>query len=489
MPHQNRIAYWLCFVWGLLLLPCQVAGQSAAEQAIKRLLASPGLEHASVAVDVVALPSGKRIAAHDPARALIPASTLKLVTTGVAMRLLGSNSTFATRLYARGPIRNGVLEGDLYIVGEGDPSLASDQLEGVSSATDLLKTWVQAIQAAGIQAIGGAVIADDSYFGSEGIAMGWPWADLGNYYGAGAYGLNWHENYYYLDFVQRQTEGSRPSVIRTRPAIPGLQFLNEVRVGPSGSGDNAYIYGAPFHYLNYIRGSIPAGTGEFTIKGSIPDPALFVAQLLTEQLRAAQIKVGAPPSSSRISAQPYTSGGQLLHEHQSPPLKKIVARTNLRSINLYAEALLRQINKKQGLRVADLASTKGLQQYLEESMQLSTEGMSLEDGSGLGTRNFFSPAFMTAFLQKMVGEEDFLNSIPLAGRTGSMRNVLKGTKAEGRLYAKSGTVAAVRCFAGYAITQSKQQVAFSVMVNNHSLTGREINQLLYTFMAQLCELP
>ncbi len=477
------------FLWVILLLPCQLLGQSAAEQAIERLLASPALAHASVAIDVVSLPSGKRIAAHDPTRALIPASTLKLLTTGVALRLLGANSTFATRLYAKGAVRNGVLEGDIYIVGEGDPSLASDQLEGISSAKELLSTWVQAIQAAGIQAINGSVIADDSYFGSDGIGMGWPWADLGNYYGAGAYGLNWHENYYYLDFIQRQTEDSRPSVIRTRPTIPGLQFLNEVRVGPSGSGDNAYIYGAPFHYLNYIRGTIPAGTGAFTIKGAIPDPALFVAQSLTEELRAAQIKIAAPPSSSRISAQPYTGGGQQLHVQQSPPLKKLVARTNLRSINLYAEALLRKINKKRGVSTTALASTEGLLGYLRESMQLPTEGVNLEDGSGLGTRNFFSPAFMTAFLQKMAAEEDFLNSIPLAGETGSMRNVLKGTKAEGRLYAKSGTVAAVRCFAGYAITQSKQKVAFSVMVNNHTLASREINQLLYTFMAQLCELP
>lgn len=489
MPNRTLLAYVLCFVLGILLMPYRASGQTAAQQAVKRLVDSPGLENASVAVDVVALTSGKRIAAHDPDRALIPASTLKLLSTGVALRLLGANSTFTTYLYASGPIRDGLLEGDIYLVGEGDPSLASDQLEGSKSAEELLAIWVTAIQRAGIKAIRGAVIADDSYFGTDGVAMGWPWADLGNYYGAGAYGLNWHENYYYLDFVQRQTEGSRPSVVRTRPTIPALQFRNEVSVGPRGSGDNAYIYGAPFNYLNHIRGTIPAGTGEFTIKGAIPDPALFIAQSLTDQLRAANIKVGAPPTSSRIATQTYVGGGQLLQQHKSPALKQLVNRTNQRSINLYAEALLRKINKTQGLPNTELASTKGLLQYLEETMQLSAKGVRLEDGSGLSTRNFFPPAFMTAFLQEMADDADFLQSIPLAGKTGSMRNVLKGTKAEGKLYAKSGTVAAVRCFAGYATTESGQKLAFSVMVNNHSLSGAAINKLLYTFMRQLCELP
>ncbi len=462
-------------------------GQATLQQAVQSLVNHPALQQATVAVDVLALESGESLAAHDRQRALIPASTLKLVTTGVALRQLGAESRLATRLYAAGPIRNGVLLGNLFLVGQGDPSLGSDQIEGGLEAATLLAQWTTALQQAGIRAIEGAVIADVSYFGSAGLGSGWPWADIGNYYGTGVYGLNWHENFYYLDFVQRQTEGSRPSVLRSRPEIQGLHFQNELVVGPKGSGDQAYIYAAPFNYEAYIRGSIPAGTGVFTIKGAIPDPALFLAQQLTKSLQAAGIRIAAPASSSRFNGQAYTSGGKLLHEHFSPTIGALVERTNLRSVNLYAEALLRHINKKLGLPPADLHSTESLLTYLAQEMRLSTAGMQLQDGSGLGTRNFFSPAFLTAFLQQMADDTVFLRSIPLAGKSGSMKNRLQGTAAEGRLYAKSGSVDAVRCFAGYAITQSGKRLAFSVMVNNHTLSGTAINELLYTFMRQLCE--
>lgn len=478
-----RLIYF--FIACFIILP-GMSNAQANFPALEKLVNDPRLAGASVGVAVIDIESGQLLADYAGHKMHIPASTQKLITTAAALDLLGPDATFQTSIAIDGEILAGVLNGNLFILGGGDPSLGSPSLSGASPRATLLQAWTAAIQAAGIREINGYVIADDSYYGTDGIAMGWPWADLGNYYGAGAYGLNWHENFYYLDFTQRQNIGAIPPIQQTRPLVPGLKLFNEVRTAASGSGDNGYIYGAPFNFDNYLRGTIPAGTGRFTIKGSIPDPPLLAAQELRARLIKADIKVPLPASTSRLLGIKYAGLGQVIHTHQSPPLSKIVDRTNLRSVNLYAETLLRELNKARGEEVHKLANTQVLYDYLSNELGLDTKGVNLEDGSGLATRNFFSPLLMASMLSKLADNEHFLNSIPLAGRTGSLRNRLKGTAAEGRLYAKSGSLNAVRCYAGYAFPADGRRLAFSVMVNNHTLSGSALNKLLFDFMAGLC---
>lgn len=457
------------------------------QQKIDALVNHPDLQSASIGVDIMDLETGERVASYLPERALIPASTQKLLTTATALNLLGEKATFRTLLATDGNLKNGILDGNLFIVGGGDPTLASPFLKSATKGDIIIQNWKAAVLTAGIREIKGAVITDDRYYGTDGAAADWPWSDLGNYYGAGSYGLNWHENFYYLDFLQRQREGEVASVIRTRPVIPGLQLNNEIRTGPRGSGDNAYIYGAPFNYENYVRGTIPPGSGRFTVKGSIPDPPLFVAQLLARELAVAGVQIALPPSSSRVIGTTYSGIGKVLHEHSSPPLTDIINRTNQRSNNLYAETLLREINKSRGLAQHELSSTETVLDHLQTELGLNTDGIQLVDGSGLGTRNFFSPAFMTAFLRTQAGNETFLGSIPVAGKTGSMRNRLKGTAAVGRLYAKSGSLNAARCYAGYAFPDDGRRLAFAIMANNYTLSGKEVNALLLDLMLLLCK--
>lgn len=463
-----------------------LAAQSI-QQKINELVNHPGLRNASIGIDVMDLETGARIASYQPERALIPASTLKLITTATALELLGEKATFRTILATDGKLQNGILDGNLFIVGGGDPTLASPYLEGATEGEVMLQNWKNAVLQAGIKEIKGAVITDDSYYGTDGAAAAWPWSDLGNYYGAGSYGMNWHENFYYLDFIQRQREGEKVSVLRTRPEITGLRLNNEILTGPSGSGDNAYIYGAPFNFENYVRGSIPPGSGRFTIRGSIPDPPLFVAQLLTKELVAAGVKIVLPASSSRAVGILYSGTGKILHEYTSPPLTDIIDRTNLRSNNLYAETLLRAVNKSKGLARHKLSETKTVIEFLQSKLGLNVDGIQLVDGSGLGTRNFFSPAFMTAFLRTQMNNETFLRSIPVAGKTGSMSNRLQGTAAAGRLYAKSGSLNSARCYAGYAFPSDGRKLAFAVMVNNYTLPDKVLDPLLLEWMLLLCK--
>ncbi|NJB87308.1 D-alanyl-D-alanine carboxypeptidase/D-alanyl-D-alanine-endopeptidase (penicillin-binding protein 4) [Lewinella marina] len=466
-----------------LLFSVALSGQSSVQQVVDRFAGTQVLENALVAVDVRLVDDGRQLASHNARVACIPASTQKLITTAAAMDILGSDYRFETRLIASGPIEDGILRGNLYIVGGGDPTLGSSRMDGAAELEEVVESWARAIRERGIRRITGAVIGDGSRYGSDGTGRGWPWADLGNYYGAGAYGLNLNENSYELTFTQRPDEGSTPPVLRVEPAVPGLKFTNELTSGPRGSGDQAYIFGAPFNYHHFIRGSIPAGTGSFRIRGSLPDPALLAAQMLNDRLEAVGIVVTGPPAT-HLTVGGYTVG-EMLDEQLSPYLSEIVDRTNMNSVNLYAEGLLREMNKANGRPREELASTEVVMDWLE-SRGLDTRGVNLRDGSGLDPRNFFSPAFMTAFLVDQAGQERWVESIPLAGRSGSMRNVLRGTVAEGRVRGKSGTVNAVRTYAGYVDRPDGRRLAYSVAVNNHDLRTSVVNRLIYDLMRDLC---
>ncbi|WP_238751046.1 D-alanyl-D-alanine carboxypeptidase/D-alanyl-D-alanine endopeptidase [Neolewinella maritima] len=460
-----------------------MSGQTGMQDVVDQFAGSQVLRNALKAVDVRDATTGRRVASYQPEVACIPASTQKLITSAVAMDVLGADHRFVTRLVTGGAVEQGVLRGHLYVVGGGDPTLGSSRMEGVDDIDAVVQRWVRAVRQRGITRITGAVVGDGSYFGTDGAGRGWPWADLGNYYGAGTYGLNINENSYVLSLTQRQQEGSTPPVSSTDPVIPGLVFTNELRSGPRGSGDQAYIFGAPFTYHYFIRGSIPVGTGRFRIRGSIPDPPLLVAQLLTVALREAGVEVVQSPATHlSVGALPEGTGEQL-DERRSPPLAEIVDRTNLTSNNLFAETLLREVHRTRATAGDDL--TEVIVDWLE-ARGIATEGLQLQDGSGLSPRNYFPASLMTALLVDRAGATRWRRSIPLAGRSGSLKNVLKGTVAEGRVWGKSGTVDGVRAYAGYVDRPDGRRLVYHIAVNNHTLRGAQLNPLIYELMRALC---
>jgi D-alanyl-D-alanine carboxypeptidase/D-alanyl-D-alanine-endopeptidase (penicillin-binding protein 4) len=469
-----------------LLAGLTVVAQITIQDHIRDFAQDSELAGAVISISVIETESGRMIGGHQGQLTCIPASTQKLLTTAVAMDVLGEDHRFTTKLLLTGTVEDGVLNGNIYIVGGGDPSLGSPYLDGVPGMDRTIDRWQAAIATVGIRRINGRVIGDGSYFGTDGASGGWPWSDIGNYYGSGAYGLNIHENFYFLDFLQRGRVGSIPPVQRTRPEVPGLKLTNELRSGPRGSGDQAYVYGAPYGYNNYVRGTIPIGTGRFTIKGAIPDPALFTAQLLCRRLEEAGISVSLPAESDRSIGDGLLADGRVIDTYASPPLSELVDRTNLRSNNLYAEALLREINKIRGMATHELSSTEVMKEWLA-SAGLPTAAIRLEDGSGLATRNFFSAEFMTAFLRHQRGELRWRKSIPLAGRSGSMRGYLKSTAAEGRLRAKSGSLGAVRAYVGYVDRADGQQLAFAILVNNFTIGSKDLQGKMHALMLELCQ--
>ncbi|MEM6772406.1 MAG: D-alanyl-D-alanine carboxypeptidase/D-alanyl-D-alanine-endopeptidase, partial [Bacteroidota bacterium] len=212
------------------------------------------------------------------------------------------------------------------------------------------------------------------------------------------------------------------------------------------------------------------------------------AQALCRHLETVGIGVSLAAETSRSLGSGRTSPGKVLDTYESPPLSALVDRTNLRSNNLYAEALLREVNKARGLEAFALSSTELITSWLAER-GLATQAIRLEDGSGLATRNFFSASFMTTFLRLQASAIRWRQSIPVAGRTGSMKGYLKGTGAEGRLAAKSGSLGAVRAYAGYVTRKDGQELAFAIMVNNFTTESRSLRNKMLALMQAFCELP
>lgn len=475
----------------LLLAALSLGAQSNYQRAVDALAKDPVFRHGTLSVCVIDVKSGKVLASHEALRSVAPASNLKVLSTGSALALLGAGYRFRTELQHDGRLEpGGILAGNLYLKGYGDPALGSPFMEDEALALGpLMERLRLAVQQEGIRRVEGEVIADASLFGSEACIPTWQWEDLGNYYAAGAWSLNLHENLHFLHFQQRSQLGATPPVAAIEPEVPGLSFSNELRSAAKSTGDNAYIFGGPYQFNRYIRGTIPVGEGRFTIKGSIPDPPLLAAQYLQHSL--ASIGITARGISTLLNPVPNPPARKTFYTHYSPPLSSIVKRANMESVNLYCEVLVKAIGLEQKGEGSTGAGLEVIRQHWEKR-GLDWAGCQLADGSGLSDGNVVTSSFLAQFLRLMAQEgaavfQPFYDSLPEAGRSGSLKNRLKGTAAEGQLRAKSGTLERARAYSGYATTRNGQLLAFSIIANNYEGSGGAIRQKLEGLMLELCQ--
>lgn len=473
----------------IVSLSAQTNRLSGLEAAVASLDRDPAMRSANWGISVINVRTGELLLNHHGHKSLATASTMKVVSSATALAKLGANYRFATRLEYSGQISSdGTLNGNLYIRGSGDPSLGSDRFGERYEMETVLAKWVADIQAKGIRQINGEIIGDASCYGSQLTPPKWPWEDMGNYYGAGAGGLNIHENMYRLDLKPGSRQGQATSVAGTYPEQRSIRFENEILTGRPGSGDNGYIYGSPYTHMRYLRGTIPPGKPIFSIKGSIPDPALYTAESLQAALRDAGIEVSRLPNTIRLGA---TNSGNCtpISTHQSPRLQDIVYQTNQHSINLYAEALALAAGAALGSKGSTASSLDAIESYWS-NQGVATKGMYLRDGSGLSPNNVLSTYQLASLLRK-VGQSTYFDvfdaSLPVAGRSGSLKRMMRGTAAEGRLRAKSGYISGVRGYAGYVELASGELLAFAMIANYYSCSASQMRQKLATLMIRLSE--
>lgn len=487
---MNRLSVTLILL--VLFLP-NVFSQRLND-AIQAFANDNDFKYGGISVSVVDVASGKLVAGHNSNLGLTPASSLKVITTAAALHYLGDNFRFKTELQYDGEIdTNGTLNGNLFIKGFGDPTLGSHQFDQAEKLYVVMQKFVDAVKAAGIKKINGYIIGDASFFESEVVGAKWLWEDLGNYYGAGMYGLNIQENLYFIDFQQVGKVGEVPPIVATRPSIPNLLLLNEVKSEVKGSGDNAFIFGAPYAYTRYVRGTIPVGNKKFTIKGSIPDPPFFAAHYLADFLEKSGVetaKLTASYFDLKRSNQISDSERIVFYTYQSPSLRDIVEKANMKSVNLYCEAMLRMIGKKANSNGTPEAGLEAVYDFLEKK-GMNTDGFFLLDGSGLSPMNSVTTFQMASAIQLFVNDDkisdSFKNSIPVAAKSGSMKYMLRGTAAAGRVFAKSGGMERVRSYTGFMKTKKGKLVSFSMIANNFTCKSSQVRKKMEKLMLAIYE--
>lgn len=403
------------------------------------LHAKSPIEHASVSTYAVHIPSGKVLIDENSQKSMVPASCLKVVTTAAALHVLGPGTRFQTHLAYDGKIENGILYGNLYIIGGGDPCLGSNRIQTSLPWEKQISLWAEGVQSLGIIQIEGKVIGDDSSWEKARAVPTWTWEDLGNYYGAGASSLSFHENMYSLYFKPSSEVGEKADILKIEPNIPSLDLKNEVTTGPEGSGDRACIYGCEFSDSQYVRGTVPKGPSEFSIKGAIPNPSFFCADLLEAALKKQNILIQGEEFPKKEKKVFYTT--------LSPTVAEIVEITNQESVNLYAEHLLKKMGEVSEGEGSTAAGIRSVKKFLEK-MGIDPSGMFLADGSGLSRRNLMTAEQLVSLLVQMKKSEFFsvfFDSLP---------SQKPGFKA------KSGSMGQIKGYVGY-----HNDIAFAILIN------------------------
>lgn len=392
--------------------------------------ANPAL--AGAAIGLCVLDARGEVVFEDQARtAFIPASSLKTLTTATALEKLGPDFRFVTELKSTAPMADGVIAGELVIVGGGDPML---------SLADL-KAWAAELKKKGLRQVGG-VRGDGSFFRDSLYGDFWGWGDIGNGYGSGVSGLNVEHNRYTAVFAAGARVGDAAKLLRVVPEVPGIEWVNEVTTGAKESGDGVMIHGGERTARVFLRGTVPLGAQAFEVTGAVPDPVAFAAHLLREALKAEGIAVGqgsreAPPAAVSLL------------KHESPSLKDIVTSIHATSDNHETECVFRLL----GLRAAKAPAEAIREHWRARGLEFT--GLRLVDGSGLSRADFISPLDLAR-----------VQHFAATGPQGAVYRASLLT--EGGLRWKGGAMSAVRSFTGYAMSRSGTEFRFAFMVNHYS---------------------
>ncbi len=460
-----------CYISTYTQITTPVPEFNNVQSKLLSIINDESLVNASIGFYAVDMKTHDVVAEYKPEQSLVPASTLKLVTTSAALEILGKNFRFKTIIQYSGKIDStGNLKGNIYIKGGGDPALGSKLFEKNYYQPFFLDIWSDSIKALQISSIDGRIIADASIFKENVVPATWIWGDIANYYGAAAYGISVYENTYKIFFKSGKSHGDSTEITNIKPTV-NINFKNTV-LSSDINKDKAYIYGAPYDNYRYIEGTIPKNKKDFVVKGAIPDPPYFIAQELNNMLDSNGIKIKKTPATLRIlNITNDTIKRTDICTTLSPYLKSIIYWTNLKSNNLFAEHLLKYIGYIKYSTGDNVSGTKAVKEFWK-SKGINTSGMYLNDGSGLSRYNAITAKQLVDILQYMRNKspnyETINKSLPVAGKTGTLSLMCRGEKAQGRIRAKSGTMARVKSYAGYVTTINNKELAFAIIVNNYN---------------------
>lgn len=510
----------------------QAANQAAAQTAemslqarLEAFAADPSLSHALTGI-CVRTADGRTLVDIDAEKMLMPASNMKLISTGAALHQLGSDYQYETSLGCDGEIVDGVLRGNLYIIGGGDPTTGSKD----SIAVAIEKTfgqWEAIIRASGIKAIEGDVIGDGRCFDGMTEEPTWLWNDIGTYYGAGATGLMFYENMQSFAVSAGPCEGAPVNISPSYPDTPWMTFLYDCTTGKAGTGDRLYMYTSDMAPIAEIRGTFGVDRAakrldcsnkfpEYTCayhfrkhlvnsgipcEGGVSDFRLIPVAGASHQGGSVPLQPSGhashQPSGSAPLPPPDASSLTLLGSTFSPTLSRIVFETNHDSNNLYAETLLRTLGKEVCGSACYDSSYVALDIVLKSIGIDTRKGAQIQDGSGLSRQNYISPDFICRFLDAMMDSPqygEFLRSLPSPGGNGTLSYNMKGQPASirNRIKVKSGSMNGVRCYSGYILPSgcAAELIGYDADIIYDNLPyDVKANTLVFSIMTNNCTSP
>ncbi len=459
--------------------------------ALQNFISDNDFKNAGIGFYVTDIKSGEILSQLNPYLSLSPASTQKLITTAVALELLGHDYRFETKLEFVGEIdeQTQILNGDIIIRGGGDPTLGSRYFD--DNPELFLNRWAESLAKKNIRYINGKIIGDARIYDYEIVPPTWSWEDMGNYFGAGACGLSIYDNLYTIYYNTGKLPGEKTEITKIEPEIEGLSVDNHV-ISDRVYSDKSYIFGAPYTYHRYITGELPLNKTDYKIKGSMPDPAYFTAcefkrilkehNISSEQATTFRLQ----PELSKIDSEEHF----LIDVIQSPVLEKIIQQTNFKSINLFAEHLYKH-SQLIDCRFDLLKKDKNFIENFWRNKGIDTEGMFIYDGSGLSNYNAVTAKQMVDILVFMKNKSRYFNSfyasIPVAGKEGTVKSLCKGTSAENNMHVKSGSIKNVRAYAGYVKTVSGRELAFSLIINNYNGSSSETKSKMEKLLSAIAD--
>ncbi len=443
------------------------------------LTSHPITGQANMSVLVQNLNTGEVIDSYRAEHVVPPASVMKLLTTGAALEILGPGYRIPTVLEYSGHIENGVLHGNLYIRGGCDPSL------GWQGKTAFLTQWIKAVRAAGISSIDGAVIADMTMLDGEAQNPGWLCEDAGNYYAPGIFALNYYGNT--MNIVLKSGEpGSVATVMGTEPKVEDVYFINHVRCDKI-TYDGAFVSGLPYSRERYLTGAVPSNLGTFGVKGDLPNPGLLLARHFTARLKEAGISVKRD-AGYLADYNPLMPARNELYIHYSEPLSEIIKETNVNSNNLYAESLFRLLGTRYTLPGTIHNSQDLLKDYWRRR-GVNIQNAIIKDGCGLAPQDAVSAKTFVQLLTIMSQSKnsgEWLASLPVSGQTGTLKSLCPSTFLEGRIHAKSGTIAGTKNFAGYIDMPNGDTWVFAILINSAPGKAKNIQTVIQQYLLDVC---
>ncbi len=412
--------------------------------------------------------TGKIVEGYNFDKLVRPASNLKLLTSAAILDELGSDFRYSTKIYGMGYQEGSSWEGDIIIRGVGDPSISGEFYN--EDRFHVFDKFFMVLDSMGIRKINGNLIGNDGYFDNQPYPEGWSWEDLSFYYGVEISALSFNNNAVDLRVYANDEVGETPEIEWFPFDTDYVEFLNQQVITPLGTEYDEYYQRLLGTNTIVLRSKLPKNYVE-TESLSVLDASRYFMDTFHKYLEDGNIALNG---RLIIDSQPMEISGdryQVLAEHQSVPLRKLLTRVNKKSDNFYAEMLLKTIAAEHFDAAGSTELGLSLVKDFAVSMEIDTTRLEMSDASGMAPSTLMTPEDLSELLVNMRDHPEFdayKNSLSIAGVDGSLENRFDGTALQGKIHGKTGYVSGVRSLSGYMEASSGQDLVFSVVTNNYT---------------------